>query len=62
MRAALHDGACEDTVRAHGLSFAAAAVTLIVSLLLVGRQEEAAAGDTSVPSSMVRASLLQVTD
>ncbi|CAK0783530.1 hypothetical protein CVIRNUC_006729 [Coccomyxa viridis] len=52
-RAALHDGACEDAVRAHGVSVAAAAVTLILSLLLVSRQEEAAMGSTSVPSSMV---------
>lgn len=58
-RAALHDGACEDAVRAHGVSVAAAAVTLILSLLLVSRQEEAATGSTSVPSSMVSAGPLQ---
>ena len=60
MRAVLHDGACEDAVRAHGLSLAAAAVTLILSLLLVNRQEEAATGSTSMPSSMVSVSFMQV--
>ena len=61
VQAALHDGACEDAVRTHGVSVAAAAVTLILSLLLVNRQEEAAAGSASMPSSMVSASLLQLT-
>ena len=59
-RGALHDAACEDAVRAHGLSLAAAAVTLILSLLLVNRQEEAAAGSAPMPSSMVSVSLLRV--
>ena len=55
MRDALNDGAAEDAVRSHGVSFAAAAVTLVVSLLLVNRQEQGVMLSNTTPSSMVGA-------
>jgi hypothetical protein len=55
MRQALNDGAAEDAVRSHGVSFAAAAVTLVVSLLLVHRQEQGLVLSNTTPSSMVGA-------
>lgn len=55
MREALNDGAAEDAVRSHGVSFAAAAVTLVVSLLLLNRHEQGVMLSNTTPSSMVGA-------
>ena len=55
MRDALHDGMAEDVARSHGVSFAAAAVTLIVSLLLVHRQDHSSTLRSPVPNCMVGA-------
>ena len=50
----LHDdGASEETVRSHGVSFAAAAVTLLVSLLLVHRHDQSIMLSSPTPNSMV---------
>ena len=51
MRDSLHDG----MARSHSVSFAAAAVTLIVSLLLVHRQDDSSMLSSPVPNSMVGA-------
>ncbi len=55
MRDSLHDGMAEDAVRSHGVSFAAAALTLLVSLLLVHRQDPSSMLSSPVPNSMVSA-------
>ena len=55
MRKSLHDGMAEDVVRSHGVSFAAAALTLLVSLLLVHRQDPSSMLSSPVPNSMVSA-------
>jgi len=52
-RESLHDGASEETVRSHGISFAAAAVTLLVSLLLVHRHDQSIMLSSPTPNSMV---------
>ncbi len=58
LREALSDGAAKDAVRSHGVSFAAAAVTLVVSLLLVHRQDQGLVMlSKSTPTSMVGANL-----
>ncbi len=53
MRDSLHDGVAEDVVRSHGVSFAAAALTLLVSLLLVHRQDPGTMLSSPMPNSMV---------
>lgn len=53
MRDALHDGTADDVVRSHGVSFAAAAVALIVSLLLVHRQDHSSMLSGPMPKSLV---------
>lgn len=57
LRESLHDGVSEDCMRSHRVSFAAAAVTLLVSLLLVHRQDGTAMLTSPPPSSMVSACL-----